>query len=199
MSTNRIIAKRTLISLLCLLLCLALLAGCGESRVQANSTPIPRSSDEETHDHTWSPATCTRPATCTLCGATQGSALGHSWVAATYDQPRRCSVCGETDGAPLTPAGPSARDLDEIGSPITYPTTYLSEYKTRTVIAEHEICVYIYYSAKATEANRLPYTLAHLTEVTVIAEKNGLSCVIYQDADGYTRSGWVTSSHLVVQ
>ena len=63
------------------------------------------------------------------------------------------------------PACPGAKDLDEIGSPITYPTTYLSEYKTRTVIAE----------------------------------KNGLSCVIYRDADGYMRSGWVTSSHLVVQ
>ena len=49
------------------------------------------------------PANCVRPAVCTLCGETQGVALGHTWVAATYEQPRHCSVCGEIEGEPLAP------------------------------------------------------------------------------------------------
>ena len=53
------------------------------------------------HIHSWSPATCVRPATCTICGTTQGSALGHSWSPATYTQPRTCTVCGETEGGVL--------------------------------------------------------------------------------------------------
>ena len=165
------------------------------SAPKAAAAPAAVTAAPTPHTHTWSPATCTRPAKCTICGAEQGSALGHSWVAATYEQPRHCTVCGLQDGT--TVARPSAKDLDSIGSNIVYPNEYLSEYKTRTVVAKHKICVYIYYSAKATEDNRLPYDLAHMTKVTVIAEKNGLSCVIYKDANGNNRSGWVTSTHLV--
>ena len=55
------------------------------------------------HVHSWAPATCTRPAKCTICGEEQGSALGHTWVAATYDRPRYCSVCGEEQGDPVSP------------------------------------------------------------------------------------------------
>lgn len=29
--------------------------------------------------HTWAPATCTTPKTCSVCSATEGDALGHSW------------------------------------------------------------------------------------------------------------------------
>lgn len=38
--------------------------------------------DEKTADatgHTWTPATCTTPKTCSVCSATEGDALGHSW------------------------------------------------------------------------------------------------------------------------
>lgn len=197
--------KYVSVFLLSFLLSLFLLCGCGKENI-AEPAPTPTPTP---HVHSWSPANCVRPAMCAICGAEQGSALGHSWMAATYDRPRTCSVCGETEGtarsqptsAPtpeyVSSSRPSAKDLDDIGSPITYPTSYLSEYQTRTVIAEHKICVYIYYSDSAKQNNRLPYDLPHLTEVTVIAEKNGLSCVIYKDADGHTRSGWVTSSHLV--
>ena len=62
------------------------------------STPTP---EPTSHIHDWSPATCTRPAVCTLCGATQGSALGHSWVAASCTNPATCRVCGETQGSAL--------------------------------------------------------------------------------------------------
>ena len=42
--------------------------------------------------HSYIAATCTAPATCTVCGATEGEALGH-----TYDDDTdpTCNVCGE--------------------------------------------------------------------------------------------------------
>ena len=51
--------------------------------------------------HSWSDATCTHPATCELCGATEGKALGHDWKAATCTQPKTCRRCGKTKGSSL--------------------------------------------------------------------------------------------------
>ena len=48
--------------------------------------------------HEWAAATCTKPATCTLCGAKEGSALGHSWMDATCLTYVTCSVCGSING-----------------------------------------------------------------------------------------------------
>ena len=31
------------------------------------------------HEHSWTEATCTMPKTCTVCGETEGEALGHQW------------------------------------------------------------------------------------------------------------------------
>ncbi len=59
----------------------------------------------DTHQHTFSDATCTEPATCTGCGVTEGAPLGHSEVidaavAATCTETgltegKHCSVCDE--------------------------------------------------------------------------------------------------------
>lgn len=49
--------------------------------------------------HSWTPATCTAPKTCSVCGATEGVALGHNWSAATCTTPKTCSVCGQTEGS----------------------------------------------------------------------------------------------------
>jgi len=49
-------------------------------------------------NHVWTAATCTTPATCTKCGATDGSAAGHTWIDATCTSPKTCSVCNETEG-----------------------------------------------------------------------------------------------------
>ena len=59
------------------------------------------------HQHVWIHATCTKPETCTICGATKGDPLGHSWLDATCTAPKTCSVCSATEGAPLghTPTG----------------------------------------------------------------------------------------------
>ena len=53
--------------------------------------------------HTWVEATCTEPKTCSVCGATEGEALGHEWLENTpnYQQAKTCSRCNETEGEPL--------------------------------------------------------------------------------------------------
>ncbi|MBQ5866722.1 MAG: hypothetical protein IIW56_08625 [Oscillospiraceae bacterium] len=49
-------------------------------------------------EHEFAAATCTAPSTCTLCGETEGEALGHVWMAATCEDPKTCEVCAATDG-----------------------------------------------------------------------------------------------------
>lgn len=51
--------------------------------------------------HDFAPATCTKPATCSKCGETQGEALGHSFNAATCTVPAACTKCGITQGTAL--------------------------------------------------------------------------------------------------
>lgn len=51
--------------------------------------------------HEWVEATCTEPQTCSICGETNGEALGHDWQAATCTEAKTCAVCGETEGEPL--------------------------------------------------------------------------------------------------
>ena len=45
--------------------------------------------------HTWAEATCTAPKTCSVCGATEGAALGHTpGAAADCTNAQTCTVCG---------------------------------------------------------------------------------------------------------
>ncbi len=59
--------------------------------------------DRKYHDYAC--ATCITPKTCTLCGNTEGTALGHSWEDVTCTTPKTCSVCGSTEGEPLGHSG----------------------------------------------------------------------------------------------
>ena len=54
-----------------------------------------------TSEHTWNDATCIKPNTCSVCGKTEGEALGHKWIDATCTAAKTCSICQETDGEPL--------------------------------------------------------------------------------------------------
>ena len=54
-----------------------------------------------TCQHNWSPATCTAPRTCSICGATEGVAVGHTWLDATCTTAKTCSICGTTQGNAL--------------------------------------------------------------------------------------------------
>ena len=51
--------------------------------------------------HDWQEATCTEPKTCSVCGKTEGEALGHIWEEATCTEPKTCKKCGETKGESL--------------------------------------------------------------------------------------------------
>ena len=51
--------------------------------------------------HQWKDADCLNPKTCTVCGKTEGSALGHEWTTPDVDLcevQSTCSRCGATDG-----------------------------------------------------------------------------------------------------
>lgn len=73
-----------------------------QQEAQEKETDAPTETQEPTQcSHTWQDATCTDAAVCTLCGETDGAALGHSWVDATRTEPKTCEVCGATEGEPL--------------------------------------------------------------------------------------------------
>ena len=51
--------------------------------------------------HNWQEATCTRPETCSICGKTQGEALGHTYSEATCEKAKTCTRCGSKSGKAL--------------------------------------------------------------------------------------------------
>ena len=68
-----------------------------------NSKPTNNTSSKPSssvHTHSYSNATCTKPATCS-CGATKGTALGHSWKGATCKIAKTCNRCGQIEGSKL--------------------------------------------------------------------------------------------------
>lgn len=54
-------------------------------------------------EHNWTAANCTTAKACSICGKTEGSALGHDWADATCTAPKTCkrTGCTVTDGSPL--------------------------------------------------------------------------------------------------
>lgn len=73
--------KKTVSLLLVLVICMSLmLTGCKKC------------------EHVWTPASCTAPLTCSLCGETAGEALGHNWKDATCTAPKTCASCNLTEG-----------------------------------------------------------------------------------------------------
>ena len=54
-------------------------------------------------EHDWTAANCTTAKACSICGKTEGSALGHDWADATCTTPKTCkrTGCTATDGSPL--------------------------------------------------------------------------------------------------
>lgn len=53
--------------------------------------------------HVWRDATCISPKNCEVCGMVSGTALEHQWQDANYSTPKTCSVCGATEGEPIKP------------------------------------------------------------------------------------------------
>lgn len=55
------------------------------------TAPTTAPSTESSHSHSYQPATCTAPKTCSVCGATEGSASGHNYANG------KCTVCSQSD------------------------------------------------------------------------------------------------------
>ena len=95
--------KLTLILLSVLMI--AALAACGNKckHTYDNACDATCNDCGETRDsmHSWKAADCLGPKTCTVCGKTEGSALGHEWTTPDVDLcevQSTCSRCGATDG-----------------------------------------------------------------------------------------------------
>lgn len=65
---------------------------------KVTETSKPEDESQEPHIHLYTPANCTKPATC-ACGATDGKALGHMWENATCKAPKTCHICKKTEGS----------------------------------------------------------------------------------------------------
>ena len=70
---------------------------CGEVLVAQKEIPV--------SDHSWNDATCTAPKTCSVCGTTEGEALGHKDENADY----KCDACSTV----LVPAANSILTIEQ--------------------------------------------------------------------------------------
>jgi len=85
------------------------------NQVRANNiTASAVNAEEPDCEHEWIDATCTAPKTCSLCGETEGEALGHTYVDGI------CSACGAEK-----PAGPTK--IDSVAN-LTAGIYYLAGY-----------------------------------------------------------------------
>ena len=66
---------------------------------QQENKPSNNGNPNNQHEHTFTPATCQEPATCTTCGAMKGSAKGHDWEDPTCTTTKYCKICGERSGS----------------------------------------------------------------------------------------------------
>ncbi len=53
------------------------------------------------HEHTYSPATCENPRTCTKCGETNGAPVGHQWIEGDCTNAPQCARCKTVRGTAL--------------------------------------------------------------------------------------------------
>ncbi len=71
-----------------------------QTQTQANQSKPANTTNEPTHTHSYSNATCTSPKKCS-CGETSGTMLGHSYSDADCTTPKKCTRCGVTAGTAL--------------------------------------------------------------------------------------------------
>jgi thiol-disulfide isomerase/thioredoxin len=127
------------------------------------------------HTHTWTMADCLLPKTCSVCGATEGEALGHNWKEADCTRPKTCLSCGITEG--------------ELGN-----HNYVN--KTCTNCGVSEPATYTQYSIKVASKGGLPlsgvtvyvhsgdgYNLCALPEIT---DENGVVTFLLETSDDYS-------------
>ena len=96
--------KKLFIFVLTMLLIVALAAckkDCEHVYDSSCDTVCNECEEERGITHTFADETCTTAKTCTVCGVTEGSALGHSFADATCTTAKTCTVCGVTEGSAL--------------------------------------------------------------------------------------------------
>ena len=100
--------KRFFAIVLCLSLCISLLAGCICKHAWTDADCINAriciscgKTEGEPLGHTWADASCTAAKTCSVCGATEGEPLPHTWIEANCTAAKTCSVCETAEGKPL--------------------------------------------------------------------------------------------------
>lgn len=99
--------KKTIASICLLLLVFMLFSGCNvhEHDWLAATCTAPKTcsvcgeTEGDALGHRWKGADCTHPLTCERCKKTEGSAEGHAWIKATCTEPKTCSKCGMTEGS----------------------------------------------------------------------------------------------------
>jgi len=68
---------------------------------------------DNTCEHNWQAATCTKKATCSLCGEESGELAAHKWVDASCTEPKHCSLCSATEGEAKGHTGGTATCTDK--------------------------------------------------------------------------------------
>jgi len=63
--------------------------GCSKKSATVNSN------NQDSHDHVYSKATCLSPATCEICGKTDGEKAGHDYSGSSCTSKAKCLTCGE--------------------------------------------------------------------------------------------------------
>lgn len=85
---------RRIVSIFLATLVMSVLVGCNSQNTNIKTQSQTNISIEKTCKHSWSTATCTEPAKCTLCSETKGAPLGHRFTDATCTSASKCNVCG---------------------------------------------------------------------------------------------------------
>ena len=94
-------------------------------------------------EHDWAEATCTAPKTCSVCGETEGEALGHTeeiivgtpatCTEAGMTDGKKCTVCGETTVQQTVVAAPGHTEETVAGTPATCTEAGLTDGKKCSV------------------------------------------------------------------
>ncbi len=90
-------------------------------------------------EHQWQAATCTKKATCSLCGEESGELATHKWVDASCTEPKHCSLCSATEGEAKGHTGGTATCTDKAVCTAcnqAYGSTASHTYDKETVKAE---------------------------------------------------------------
>ena len=89
--------------------------------VEPRTCTICGKTEGEALGHDYAAATCTKPKFCRRCGAVDGKMLGHEWEPATYSAPETCRRCNETRGEKLKPT-PTPKPSYKVGDTVTFGT-----------------------------------------------------------------------------